>query len=277
VILIPIFKQNGLQINYLTDGTAKGETLVLVHGFGSKLQGWHYQIEFFKDCMKVIAMDNRGVGKSSRPDYPYTMEMFVEDLDHLLTYLEIDEKIHLCGISMGGMIVQNYALKFPKKLKTLILCATTERLEEGFYKMIDGLKEMESLTAEEKIINLLPFLVSRKFQRKIKEDKQLFDKIKSDMVPISHINNPPRIKDYENQAHAIEDHNTSQLLRELKMPTLILGASKDRLIPLHHQKSLHKKIPNSKLEVIEGAGHAFIMEQPDYVNKIMWNFIKEYS
>lgn len=259
------------------EGKDEGEVLVLINGFGSKLKGWHYQIEFFKEVMKVVTMDNRGVGKSSRPNYPYTMDMYVDDINNLLTFLEIKEKIHLCGISMGGMIVQHYALKYPEKLKSLILCATTEKLGKGFYKMIDGLKKMESLPVEKRIINLLPFLVSRSFQRKVKEDKDLLDKIKYDMFPIAHQNNPPRIIDYENQAHSIQKHDTKEELNSIKVPTLILGASKDRLIPLNHQKSLHKKIPNSKFEIIEGAGHAFMMEEPEKVNQIIWEFIKEHS
>ncbi|MGV9142102.1 MAG: alpha/beta fold hydrolase, partial [Promethearchaeota archaeon] len=240
-------------------------------------QGWYFQIEFFKDVAKVIALDNRGVGKSSRPDYPYTMEMFVEDINKLLNHLDIDRKIHLSGISMGGMIAQQYALKYPEKIKTLILCATTEKLEEGFYKMIDGLREMISLPVEERIRNVFPFVFSRKFQRKIEKDEEFFTMIKKDMTPIIQTIDPPKMKDYENQGHAIEEHDTSELLNNIKAPTLILGASKDRLIPLHHQKSLHEKIPNSRLEIIEGAGHGFMVEQPKYVNELIWKFIEENS
>jgi pimeloyl-ACP methyl ester carboxylesterase len=123
-LTIPTLTFDNININYILEG--KGEPLILVHGFGTKLEGWHFQIEFFKKEMKVIALDNRGVGKSSRPNYPYTMDMFVEDINKLLKHLKIDEPIHLCGISMGGMIVQHFALRYPEKLKTLILCATSE-------------------------------------------------------------------------------------------------------------------------------------------------------
>ena len=118
-------KHDDMEINYLKEG--KGPPLVMIIGFGSQLNGWSFQIDYFKYKMTVISMDNRGTGRSSRPDYPYTIEMFVEDIKNLLEHLSIQEKIHLCGISMGGMIVQHFALKYPERVKTLILLATTAK------------------------------------------------------------------------------------------------------------------------------------------------------
>jgi len=275
VILIPIFKQKDIEINYIMEGA--GEPLVLVHGFGTKLQGWHFQIEFFKKLMKVIALDNRGVGFSSRPNYPYSMDMFVEDLHNLLAYLVINQKINLCGISMGGMIAQHYALKYPNELKTLILCATSEKLGKGAHKVIDGLREIDNLSLEEKMFIMFPYIVSRKFEKKLREDKQLLDSIKEDIVFITPCKNPTEIKDYENQSAAVENHDTSDLLVKIKTPTLILGGNKDRLIPIFHQQTLHEKIPNSKLEIIKGCGHAFTIEDPNQVNELIWDFIKQHS
>ncbi len=271
MFFIPVFVKDDIKINYISEG--KGEPLVLVHGFGTKLQGWQFQIDYFKNLMRVISLDNRGVGKSSRPDYPYTINMFVEDLHGLLDYLEIKEKIHLCGISMGGMIVQNFALKYPQKLKSLILCATSEKLGKGTYKLIDGLKEIDYLTLEEKAFSLFPYIYSRKFQRKLIEDSKLFESIKDDIIFITPFRDPTTLKDYENQASAVEKHDTSNLLNKIKIPTLILGANRDRLIPLHHQKSLYEKIPNSTFEILKGNGHAFTIEDPIKVNNLIWKFI----
>jgi len=271
VFFIPVFVKDDIKINYISEG--KGEPLVLVHGFGTKLQGWHFQIDYFKNLMRVISLDNRGVGKSSRPNYPYTMDMFVEDLHGLLEYLEIKEKIHLCGISMGGMIVQDFALKYPQKLKSLILCATSEKLGRGIYKMIDGLKEIDLLTLEEKAFSLFPYIYSRNFQRKLIEDSKLFESIKDDIIFITPFRDPTTLKDYENQASAVEKHDTSNFLNKIKIPTLILGANRDRLIPLHHQKSLYEKISNSTFEILKGNGHAFTIEDPSKVNNLIWKFI----
>jgi pimeloyl-ACP methyl ester carboxylesterase len=215
VNLIPFFQHDDIKLNYVIKG--EGDILVLVHGIGCKLQGWHFQIKFFEKRMQIIALDNRGVGKSSRPNYPYTMEMFVEDIHNLLNHLDINVKIHLCGISMGGMIAQHFALKYPDKLKSLILCATSAKLEEGFYKLVDGLKEMESLNPEEKVMEIFPFVFSRKFQRKLKEDKELFDKIKKDIFFIAPTRDPTNLQDYENQASAIKHHDTRKVVDQIKL------------------------------------------------------------
>ena len=77
---MPSFRYNEIEINHLMEGS--GEPIVFVSGSYTKLQMWNYQIDYFKDKMTVVAFDNRGSGKSSRPDIPYTMEIFVEDLGH---------------------------------------------------------------------------------------------------------------------------------------------------------------------------------------------------
>ncbi|MFX0020775.1 MAG: alpha/beta fold hydrolase [Candidatus Hermodarchaeota archaeon] len=268
---MPIFKHNDLEINYIVKG--KGEPLVLIHGFGTRYQGWNFQIPYFEKKMKVITFDNRGVGKSSRPNYPYTMEMFVEDIKALLDYLNIQDKIHLCGISLGGMIVQNFVIKYPEKVKTLILCATSAHYDPG--PLFKSFKLIKKLSLEEQVEALLPFTYSRVYVRKLKMDQKLFDSIKEDTLFITPMRDPTHFQDYMNQANGMATHDTREFLDKINHPTLILGANKDRIIPLPHQKLLHEKIVNSKLEIFSGCGHAFIMEKPEEVNKLIWNFLKE--
>ncbi|MFX1459028.1 MAG: alpha/beta fold hydrolase [Promethearchaeota archaeon] len=268
---IPIFKHNDVEINYIMKG--KGKPLVLVHGFGTKYQGWNFQISYFEKKMKVIALDNRGVGKSSRPNYHYTMDMFVEDIKALLDHLNIQDKIHLCGISLGGMIVQNFVLKYPEITKTLILCATSAYYHPG--PLLESFKLIKELDLEERVEALLPFTYSRAFIRKLKSDQKLFDSIKEDTLCITPMKDPTHFQDYMNQANAMFTHDTREFLDKIRIPTLIFGANKDRIIPSPHQVFLHEKIPNSKLEILKSVGHAFIIEMPEKVNELMWNFIKE--
>lgn len=262
---IPIFKKDDLKLYYIKEG--KGEPLVLVSGLGSKLS-WIFQVPFFKEKMRTITLHNRGTGKSSRPNYPYSMDMFVEDLKDLLAYLNIEQRIHLAGISMGGMIAQNYALKYPRRIKSLILCATTSKHDPT--PLIDQIKLNTDL--EERFKGRLPLLYSRAFRKKLKEDKNLFNIIRDNTMK-----DPTEIQDYINQAAAISAHNTTDLLYKIQIPTLIMVGTKDRLLPLSpHSELLHEKIPNSRLKTFEGLGHGFITEAADEVNELMWNFIKEY-
>jgi pimeloyl-ACP methyl ester carboxylesterase len=109
----------------------------------------------------------------------------------------------------------------------------------------------------------------------MKNDQELFDSIKEDTLFITPMKDPTHFQDYMNQANGMATHDTREFLDKIKIPTIIFGAKKDRLIPLPHQKLLHEKILNSKLEIFSDCGHAFIMEQPERANQLMWNFIKE--
>jgi pimeloyl-ACP methyl ester carboxylesterase len=265
---MPIFKHNDIEINYIKRG--KGEPLVLVQGLGQNLSGWTLQISFFKKHMNVIALDNRGVGKSSRPNYPYTMDMFVDDIKKLLDHLNIQEKIHLCGVSMGGMIAQNFVIKYPDIVKTVILCATAACHDPTSF--IDEIKQSENLEDEERFLVSLNQLFSNSFIEKLKKNKAFYENLKYTMM----FEDPVSLQDNINQASAIEKtHNTRESLHKIKQPTLIIAATEDKVIPIEESKFLNEKIPNSRLEVLKGLGHGFIVEESDKVNDLMWNFLKE--
>ena len=218
--------------------------------------------------MKVINLHNRGVGKSSRPDNPYSMEMYVEDIKALLDHLAIKEKIHLCGISMGGMIVQHFTLKYPKRVKTLILCATSAYHEE-VSNVIESQKHMEHSKYEQKFKVRLAALYSRPFRKRLKTDSETYNILRKEFM-----DDPTELKDYINQSAAIKDHDTRERLNEISQPTLILVGNEDRIIlGLNHSELLHDKIPNSILKVIEDTGHGFIVEAHEKVNKLIDEFI----
>ena len=92
---------NGIKICYEIHG--EGEPIILVSGWGGSKEGWFVQIGALSRYFEVIVFDNRGSGKSSRPNYPYTMDMYVDDINGLLGFLNI-ESTHLLGESLGGMI-----------------------------------------------------------------------------------------------------------------------------------------------------------------------------
>jgi pimeloyl-ACP methyl ester carboxylesterase len=174
--------------------------------------------------MKVINLHNRGVGKSSRPDNPYSMEMYVEDIRALLDHLAIKEKIHLCGISMGGMIVQHFILKYPEIVRTLILCATSAYYEE-VSNVIESQKQMEYSNYEQKFKVRLAALYSRPFRKLLKTDSETYNILRKEFME-----DPTELKDYINQGAAIKDHDIRERLNEISQPTLILVGNEDRII-----------------------------------------------
>jgi len=266
VIKFPFFKHNDVELFYIKEG--KGEPLVLLSGLGSKMS-WMFQIPFFKEKMMVIAPHNRGTGKSSRPNYPYKMDMFVEDLKQLLDHLEL-KLFHLCGLSMGGMIALNFILKYPQMVKSLMLCATAAIYSPD--AIIEAQELMLNFNPEQKFKVRVAALFSRPFKKVLRQDKALYKRLEKEFME-----DPTTLQDYVNQGAAVTGHDTTNDLDKIKQPTLILLGDDDRIIPtLEHSKLLHEKIPNSKLEIITNTGHGFNTEKAEEVNNLMWNFIKEH-
>ncbi|MFX1445152.1 MAG: alpha/beta fold hydrolase [Promethearchaeota archaeon] len=255
----------------------KGEPLVFLQGWATTLDGWAFQTPFFRRKMTVIALDNRGIGSSSRPNYPYTMDMFVDETKALLDSLGIQQKIHLCGISMGGMIAQNLVLKYPDMVKTLILLSTTPYYREEFaqpimeeYKAI-----MQDLDLEEGFKRKLNLMFSESFITRVNEDEVLRNTLFDTLMMKSASN--ASWQDLENRGAALLNHDTRDSLKKITQPVLIMHGTEDKYIPLEDALLLDEKIPNSKLITLEGFGHGSILiEDAERVNSLIWNFIEEH-
>ncbi|MBD3254754.1 MAG: alpha/beta fold hydrolase, partial [Candidatus Lokiarchaeota archaeon] len=113
---------NGIIICYEIRG--QGEPIVLVHGFGSSKETWLAQAPVLSKYYKVITLDNRGAGKSERPNKKYSMETFSDDIQGLLDHLKIPKAKAVLGWSLGGMIVQHFALKYPDRAEKIGLLFT---------------------------------------------------------------------------------------------------------------------------------------------------------
>jgi 3-oxoadipate enol-lactonase len=270
---------NGIKICYEIAG--EGEPLFLVHGFGSKKESWIAQFPVLSKHFKVIRFDNRGAGKSERPKGTYTMEIFADDIKGLMDYLGI-EQTNIAGWSLGGMIVQNFILKYPEKVKKVILINTNYgfpdedgplvyknmRLEEEKQKKIDHVKAFWDGARSGYYI---------KFRKEMEANpsKKWYGLWSAeDMIEMS-IVDPPTAEDIEVQASALKTHETFDRLKTIKSPTLILTASHDRLIPKSTMEEIHEQIPNSKFIVIDKAGHSSPLEKAPEVNQAMIDFLKK--
>jgi len=273
---------NGIKICYIAYGKNDSYPLICIHGFGSKKETWIAQIGDLSKFYKVIIFDLRGAGKSSRPDKPaYTMEMFADDIKGLMDFLNI-EKAHIMGRSMGGMIAQNFVLKYPEKVNKLILINTSagmrnkESIEMFKRAQIERYKLIQS--DPEKVFwrdTRLGFHM--KFRKQMEADpKKKFYGIWSVEDLIEYIKtNPSRPIDIENQAQAIKSHNTFERLSQIKNKTLLLTASHDKLVPKFFVEQIHQKMPNSIFKVIDKAGHESHYSRAPEVNKIILSFLQE--
>ena len=271
-------KVNGIKICYEIAG--EGEPLFLVHGFGSKKESWIAQFPVLSKHFKVIRFDNRGAGKSDRPKGTYTMEVFADDIKGLIDYLGL-EKTNIAGWSLGGMIVQNFVLKYPEKVKKVVLINTNYgfpdedgplvyknmRLEEEKQKKIDHVKAWWDAARTGYYI---------KFRKEMEANpsKKWYGLWSADDLIKESIIDTPTAEDIETQADALKTHDTFDRLKTIKSPTLIVTASHDRLTPRSSMEEIHGQIPNSKFIIIDKAGHSSPLEKAPEVNQAIIDFLK---
>jgi len=270
---------NGIKICYEMHGD--GYPVILVEGYGAKKEGWIAQTPSLSEHFKVITFDNRGSGKSDRPNFPYTMDMFADDIKGLMDYLDL-KKAHIIGKSLGGMIVQIFTLKYPEYVNKLVLLNTStgypsdqgpEMYKQGqidnyYTKLKDPAKTFfESARGG----------FSREFRKLMQEDpKRKFHGFWSaeDIIKESIID-PTTPQDIGNQANALKGFHSLEKLYEIKSETLILGAEKDRVMSVNNQQQMHERIPNSTIKIIKGTGHSSNLEKAPEVNQILIDFLKE--
>jgi pimeloyl-ACP methyl ester carboxylesterase len=270
---------NGIRICYKVYGSDHNYPLICVHGFGSKKETWIAQLSSLSEEFKVIIFDLRSAGKSDRPNLPYNMEVLSNDIVGLMDYLNID-RAHFLGFSLGGMILQNFVLKYPKRVNKLILINTNAGLPDD--KGIEMFKKVQLERIElikqdpEKVLwRDIKLGFDVKFRKQMEADpKKKFHGIWSVEDLIEYIKiNPSTPQDIENQAYAVKSHNAYLKLNQIKNKTLLISASNDKLCPLSAMLEIHRRIPNSIIKVIEGAGHEVHRSNAPEVNNIILNFL----
>lgn len=271
---------NGIKLCYEIYGRENNIPIILIHGFGAKKEIWNSQVGALSKKFKVITFDIRGSGKSDRPNKPYTMGMFADDIKGLMDYLHV-KKVHLIGRSLGGMIAQHFALNYPECVDKLVLITTNPGMpdEQGVKMLkesyVEGLKRLKEDPVKE-FWQKARVLYYKEFRKQMESNpKKKFHGIWSveDLIRESTID-PPTPQDIENRAHSIAKHNTLERLSEIKNKTLLLAASHDRLTPKSSMIEMHKRIPNSTLKIIEKTGHFMTLSRAPEINKIIIDFLQ---
>jgi 3-oxoadipate enol-lactonase len=264
---MPMAKVGDTNIYYQIHG--KGEPLVLIYGYNGHSGLWFQQIPILSKKYRVIAFDNRGVGRSDKPDIPYTMAMMAGDIAGLIDIIDIDAA-HIFGISMGGMIAQHFALNYPQRVISLILGCTfcggvhsTQPEPESLAALFDF--ERLNKSPEEFVRQAIPFFFSQKF---IEKNPDIVDKRVAKQLEY-----PAPPHGATRQAEAILGHDTYERLPKIKLPTLVIAGDNDRLVPVENSRVLASKIPGAELAILKVVGHEFFIEAAEEVNKIILDFL----
>lgn len=263
---MPVTTVNDIDINYSLEGDGRG-TIVLVNGLADDLNTWELQVpDFLSAGYRVLRYDNRGVGQSSAPPGPYSSRMLADDAKALVDEFGI-QGFHMLGVSMGGMIAQEYALAYPADLATVTFACTYAAPGPFCSRMFSMWHDMAP-------VNGVPFIMrdvflwafTVPFFEDCPDDAASFE---SEMAAMT-----MPVEAYLAQLEVIRNHDTTERLGALSVPTLVLAGEEDILIPVRLSKQLHALVPGAEWATTKG-GHACMWEHPapfnatylDYLNR----------
>jgi pimeloyl-ACP methyl ester carboxylesterase len=262
---MPKARINGIDLYYEIHGT--GEPLVLIMGLRRNAEWWYLQIPAFSGRFQTVVFDNRGAGRSDKPEMDYSIPLFADDTAGLMEVLGIGPA-HVLGLSMGGYVAQELALNHPGRVRSLILGCTSCG---GHRAVLMSPDRMEKFTANK---GLSPEEILRKdmdlyFSDRFIEENP--DKI-SEFVEISlRYYQPPDA--FFRQLDACLKHDTVNRLGQISAPTLILAGDDDPLVPSENSRILRELIPGAELRFFSGHRHCFFMESAPRFNQEVMDFI----
>ena len=234
-----------------------GEPLLLIQGMSGSHRHWGEPfLAELERHFDLIAYDHRGVGTSPRAEAPFTIAELADDAAGLLDELGL-ESAHVLGISMGGMVAQELALLHPGRLRTLTLGCTYAGGPDGaltdpalFGRLADA---MRSGDREQAIRAGWEINVSEAFAA----DEERYRSFRETALEA-----PVAVAVIMLQLQAIAAHDTSARLGEIDAPTLVVHGREDRMLPVTNAEPIARAIPGARLEILDGVGHLFWIEEP---------------
>ena len=263
---MPTSRINGINLHFHKSG--KGTPLVFLSGVGSRLDTWENIIEILKEDFECISIDNRGVGKSDKPLKSYTIDDMSKDTIKLLNKLNI-KSAHIIGQSMGGLIAQVIAYKYPMLCKSITLCSTVAFAD-----------------SRSKIIwSSLPILVKQLHPREFFYvtaswiySKQTLSNTNWLNTTVEKAANHPDLTPahtYKIQVESMIQFDSRAWLDKISSPCLIISGQDDITTPSYQSELLEKNIKNSLHISLPNSGHraitenktTFINEFKKFINK----------
>jgi 3-oxoadipate enol-lactonase len=257
-------KNQGAKIYW--DEQGQGEPVLLIMGLAYPSQMWYRTRPTLASRYHTLALDNRGIGRSDVPPGPYPIALMASDAAAVLDAAGI-ESAHVFGVSMGGMIAQEFALQYPARVRSLILGCTAAggptavRTEPEAAQMLMTRDKMSPEQAAEAAV---PFIYNPTTPReRIDEDiairRQWF----------------PRPEAYKAQLQGILAWEAYSRLSGIAAPTLVIHGESDRLVPSGNAKLIAERIPGAKLVMIPHASHLFFTDQTEVAHHAILQFLND--
>lgn len=269
---------NGVDLWYRVDG--EGEPMIQLHGAGFGHHNFGPVSPLLAEDFQVIDFDQRGYGQSDRPIQDYSMELWADDAAGLLDALEVPAA-HIHGTSMGGMVAQTFAAKYPERTKTLIVNSSAAKLGESSKLILKNWVDIVRIDPEGLGSRLLAELLAWQcFSRAYMEGPNVEEAIDGIATAMRDGN---EVEIFASACEVIAAMDTTPFLAQIASPTLVLGGDEDVMTPWDQgpagvgQQGIFEAIPGAKREIIEGAGHVTIWECPELHAQLVRDFCASHS
>lgn len=258
---MPYLNCESVRLYYEISG--KGFPIIFIHGLGSSTIDWNAQVDFFSKNYQVIVYDLRGHGKSDKNTGPFNIPQFAKDTVCLLETLNI-RKVHVVGISLGGMIGLHLAVYYSNIVKSLTIVNSpsefnVKTIKDGFQVFVRffiikimGMKRMGKFLSH----RLFPKPEQEKKRKELAERWAQNDS-----------------KAYWKATKSLINWNITSNLDKITCPTLIVGAEFD-YFPVQEKKVIASRIKNAQLQIIPDSRHGTPLDQTEIFNKIVSDFLK---
>lgn len=265
---MPFAAVNGIDVHYRLAGDGP-ETIVLVNGLADDLETWAYQEAALTAAgYRLLMFDNRGIGQTSKPAGPYSSRLLADDAKALVDHLGITG-FHLLGVSMGGMIVQEYVLAYPEDLRSVTMACTYAAPGPFCSRMF-------AMWADAAPVLGIPFVMrdvtlwafTTEFFSTRPGELAEFE------TAMRYMDQP--VPAYLAQLAVIQQHDTTARLGEIAASTLVLAGEQDILIPVSLSRELHEGVAGAEWATTPG-GHACLWEYPAEFNRAFLSFIKRHG
>lgn len=257
-----------------------GDPVLLIAGTGSSHHAWMVEtVPRLQDRFRLIVYDQRGTGRSDKPDIDYSTRMFAQDAAGLLDAIGVAEPVHVVGWSMGGRVAQWLALDFPEKVRSLVLAATGPGSYDDF-QPIRGIPLRHALELTElgyegyrRHYATSEFMFPKEFAESHPEVmRRVLKRVENDDTPLVC---------YLRHIIARQQHETFHLLGGIRAPTLVIDGAEDRVVrgTGNHVRSsqvLAERIPNARLVLIPGCAHGFFYQEPGLTHELMADFFRSH-
>lgn len=254
---------NDYEVTYSLDGHEDRPVVVLSHALATNMDLWAYQVPLLAHRFRVLRYDLRGHGTSAAPGSTYTFDELASDVAALLDHLQI-KRAAFVGLSIGGMIGQTFALRYPDMLSGLVLCSTGSRIESPAKKTIEDRVRQVRM---EGIKSQVQATLARWFSSKFIEEAPATMAWVSDLILATSVDG------YAGCVHAIQGLDLTDKLSEVRAKTLIIPGEFDLGFPEKVSREIQQKIPDSDLILLKGAAHLGNIEQAHRFNEILLDFL----